>query len=93
LEHLSWLGFFKENKTSAIGTNLIGDKSLKKEKNQQVLLSFKQHILVALSDETRQYLKTPTFNNWNFEDHEMLLLLQQMFVDLELTTRFAIKVC
>ncbi len=93
LEHLSWLGFFKENKAAALGTNLVvGDKGPRKEKNQRVFAEFKKHMVVAVSEETRQYLKTPTFNNWNFEDHEMLLLLQQMFVDLDLTTQFAIKV-
>ncbi len=93
LEHLSWLGFFKENKAAALGTNLVvGDKGPRKEQNQRVFAEFKKHMVVAVSEETRQYLKTPTFNNWNFEDHEMLLLLQQMFVDLDLTTQFAIKV-
>ena len=45
-----------------------------------------------MSDETRQYLKMPSFDNWKFEDAEMLVLLQQMFIDLELTTKFTIKV-
>lgn len=34
----------------------------------------------------------PSFDNWKFEDAEMLVLLQQMFIDLELTTKYAIKV-
>ena len=34
----------------------------------------------------------PTFDNWKFEDAEMLVLLQQMFVDLEFTSKFTIKV-
>ena len=33
----------------------------------------------------------PSFDNWKFEDAEMLVLLQQMFIDLELTTKYAIK--
>lgn len=45
-----------------------------------------------MSDETRQYLKKPSFDNWKFEDAEMLVLLQQMFIDLGLTSEFAIKV-
>ena len=45
-----------------------------------------------MSDETRQYLKMPTFDLWKFEDAEMLVLLQQMFIDLDLTFTFAIKI-
>ena len=48
--------------------------------------------LVKVSDETRQYLKQPSFDNWKFHDAEMLVLLQQMFVDLDLTVKFAIKI-
>ena len=45
-----------------------------------------------MNDELREYLKKPTFDNWQFEDVEMLVLVQQMFLDLELTTRFTIKI-
>ena len=47
--------------------------------------------LVKVSEETRQYLKQPSFDNWKFHDAEKLVLLQQMFVDLDLTVKFAIK--
>jgi len=48
--------------------------------------------LVKVNDETKQYLKTTSFDNWKFEDAELLVLLQQMFFDLDLTSKFAIKV-
>ncbi|KAI8915954.1 hypothetical protein EDD86DRAFT_186383 [Gorgonomyces haynaldii] len=43
-----------------------------------------------ISDETRQWLKEPTFNNWLWEDNELAELVCQMYVDLELTKIFDI---
>jgi hypothetical protein len=46
---------------------------------------------VALSEEVRQYLRQPTFDCHQWEDEEILLLLQQMYLDLDLTTKFGIE--
>ena len=90
LEHLSWLGSFKDKFS---GTNWSLDcKNDKKEKLATVYEQFQKYSLIQVSDETRQYLKKPSFDNWKFEDAEMLVLLQQMFIDLGLTSEFAIKV-
>ena len=47
--------------------------------------------MVKLSDETKNYLKKPSFDNWKFDDAEMLVLLQHIFIDLELNIKFSIK--
>ena len=47
--------------------------------------------MVKTDDETRNYLKSTSFDNWKFEDAELLVLLQQVFVDLDLVTKFSIK--
>ena len=44
-----------------------------------------------MSAETKQYLRTASFDNWKFSDAEMLVFIQQMFADLGLTSKFAIK--
>ena len=38
----------------------------------------------TLSDETKQSLKTPGFDVWQWEPNEMLSLLEEMFYDLGL---------
>ena len=45
---------------------------------------------MTLTEEIRRCLRMPTFDNWQWEDEEVLLLLQQMYVDLDLCTKFAI---
>lgn len=48
--------------------------------------------MVKVDDETRQFLKSPNFDNWKFEDVELLVLTQQIFIDLNLVTKFSIKI-
>uniref|UniRef100_M4AEC3 High affinity cGMP-specific 3',5'-cyclic phosphodiesterase 9A n=1 Tax=Xiphophorus maculatus TaxID=8083 RepID=M4AEC3_XIPMA len=42
-------------------------------------------------EELRQYLKTPTFDNWQWEDAEIMVLLQVMFTDLDFISSFNIE--
>ncbi|KAG8000854.1 High affinity cGMP-specific 3' [Nibea albiflora] len=51
------------------------------------------HICSSLevSDEVRQYLKTPTFDNWQWEDAEIMVLLQVMYTDLDFIATFNIE--
>lgn len=44
-----------------------------------------------MSEEVRQYLRQPTFDCHQWEDEEILLLLQQMYLDLDLTAKFCIE--
>ncbi|XP_078662599.1 high affinity cGMP-specific 3',5'-cyclic phosphodiesterase 9A-like isoform X3 [Branchiostoma floridae x Branchiostoma belcheri] len=45
----------------------------------------------TLSQETVEYLKNPSFNNWHWEPNEMLCLLEHMYYDLDLVTYFNIN--
>ncbi|KYB27494.1 High affinity cGMP-specific 3',5'-cyclic phosphodiesterase 9A-like Protein [Tribolium castaneum] len=45
-----------------------------------------------VSDAIRQWLRTPTFDARPWEDEELLLLLQQMYLDYDLCSKFAIDI-
>ena len=45
-----------------------------------------------VTPELRELLKKPTFDNWQWDDVEMLFLLQQMFLDLGLVRTFNLQV-
>ena len=45
-----------------------------------------------MSEETLDRLRAPTFDNWQWEDAEMMFLVQEMFVDLGLVETFHIEV-
>ncbi|KAE8278541.1 High affinity cGMP-specific 3',5'-cyclic phosphodiesterase 9A [Larimichthys crocea] len=95
VEHLSWMGLFKED----------GDQQLSKlspkpktshlsvqEERQQVRRKFLNMSSLQVTEEVREHLKTPIFDNWQWEEAEMLVLLQVMFTDLDFLTAFHIKV-
>ncbi|XP_078583087.1 high affinity cGMP-specific 3',5'-cyclic phosphodiesterase 9A-like isoform X3 [Branchiostoma floridae x Branchiostoma japonicum] len=44
----------------------------------------------TLSQETVEYLKNPSFNNWHWEPNEMLSLLEHMYYELDLVNEFNI---
>ncbi|CAH1251268.1 PDE9A [Branchiostoma lanceolatum] len=44
----------------------------------------------TLSQETVEYLKNPSFNNWHWEPNEMLSLLEHMYYELDLVKEFNI---
>ena len=45
-----------------------------------------------LTHETCLLLREATFDNWQWEDEEMLVLLQEMYLHLELTKKFDIEI-
>jgi high affinity cGMP-specific 3',5'-cyclic phosphodiesterase 9 len=45
-----------------------------------------------VSAEVCDYLKKLSFDNWQWDDSEMIILMRQMFVDLNLLTVFKIEV-
>jgi hypothetical protein len=93
LEHLSWLGLFKNTRFNSISNTILpNNRNSRKEKLKEVYHKYMKLSLVQIDDETKQYLQTPMFDNWKFEDAEMLALLQQIFIDLNLTKTFAIEV-
>ncbi|XP_031574522.1 high affinity cGMP-specific 3',5'-cyclic phosphodiesterase 9A-like [Actinia tenebrosa] len=93
VEHLSWLGLFKEmssgTRRSGTAKPILARKT--SEEFQNVFKKFKKLSTAELSEETRNILKKPTFDNWQWEEEEMLYLLQQMYVDLGLLDSFNIE--
>ena len=47
---------------------------------------------VEVTAEVREYLRKPTFDNWQWDDPEMLILLRQMYIDLKLVSKLNIEV-
>ena len=45
----------------------------------------------SFSDETIDYLKLPSFNNWQWEENEMTYLLEEMFYELGLMDHYNIE--
>ncbi|XP_020916920.1 high affinity cGMP-specific 3',5'-cyclic phosphodiesterase 9A [Exaiptasia diaphana] len=93
LEHLSWLGLFKEmssgTRRSGAGKPVLTRKT--SEEFEKVFSRFKKLANSELSEETRNILKKPTFDNWQWDEEEMLYLLQQMYIDLGLLNAFRIE--
>ncbi|XP_064610450.1 high affinity cGMP-specific 3',5'-cyclic phosphodiesterase 9A-like isoform X1 [Liolophura sinensis] len=94
VEHLSWLGLFKDISS---GTSLqpFWDKknSIRKseEKMRRTFDKFLKMSRVQVTDEVSEYLRKPTFDNWQWDDSEMLILLRQMFIDLDFIRKFNIE--
>uniref|UniRef100_A0A3B5A3M4 PDEase domain-containing protein n=1 Tax=Stegastes partitus TaxID=144197 RepID=A0A3B5A3M4_9TELE len=47
---------------------------------------------LQVTEEVREHLKTPIFDNWQWEEAEMLVLLQVMYTDLDFLTAFNMEV-
>ncbi|XP_062236303.1 high affinity cGMP-specific 3',5'-cyclic phosphodiesterase 9A-like [Platichthys flesus] len=95
VEHLSWIGLFKDDN---------GDQRLamsppkprtpqlsSQEERQKVRRKFLNISSLQVTEEVRELLKTPIFDNWQWEEAEMLVLLQQMFTSLDFLTAFHIE--
>ncbi|XP_040924932.1 high affinity cGMP-specific 3',5'-cyclic phosphodiesterase 9A isoform X2 [Betta splendens] len=94
VEHLSWLGLFKDlSETTHQPSPFYHKRTLHKTKDEceRVQEKFLQMSSLEVSEEVRQYLKTPTFDNWQWEDAEIMVLLQVMYTDLDFTATFNIE--
>ncbi|XP_064420137.1 high affinity cGMP-specific 3',5'-cyclic phosphodiesterase 9A [Latimeria chalumnae] len=94
VEHLSWLGLFKElTEVPHKPSPFYHKKTLQKtrEECEHVLEKYLQMSTLEVSEAVRQYLKTPTFDNWQWEDAEIMVLLQVMYVDLDFISKFNIE--
>ncbi|KAK7089357.1 hypothetical protein V1264_024828 [Littorina saxatilis] len=93
LEHLSWLGLFKNMNMGTAHPFWDHRSSTTKMDTyrKRVYEKFKVMSQVQLTQEVREQLKKPTFDNWQWDDSEMLILLRQMFVDLGLVSKFNIS--
>jgi len=45
----------------------------------------------VFTDETRDFLKTPSFDSWQWEDNEMMSLLELIFIELGVMKEFKIE--
>ncbi|KAM8855924.1 high affinity cGMP-specific 3',5'-cyclic phosphodiesterase 9A isoform 2-T2 [Spinachia spinachia] len=82
VEHLSWLGLFKDlSEGTHKPSPFYHKRTLHKTRKEceHVREKFLQMSSLQVSEEVRQYLKTPTFDNWQWEDAEIMVLLQQMY--------------
>ncbi|CAL8147649.1 unnamed protein product [Orchesella dallaii] len=100
-EHLSWLGFYKalhpppimDPSEGAVRQPLgPGYHRRSKDAKQTICDKFLRLSDVVLTKETCQLLREPTFDNWQWEDEEMLVLMQQMYLELELPKKFNIEI-
>ncbi|XP_035988543.1 high affinity cGMP-specific 3',5'-cyclic phosphodiesterase 9A [Fundulus heteroclitus] len=94
VEHLSWLGFFKDlSEGPHQPSPFYHKRTLHKtrEECEHVRETFLQMSTLEVSEELRQYLKTPTFDNWQWEDAEIMVLLQVMYTDLDFLSTFNIE--
>lgn len=93
-ESLSWLGFYKQ-----LPEPLSTDDCRRlqyRRKSDSIKQRVKQNFLsicdAQVADSVRQWLKMPTFDSTQWEDEELLLLLQQMYLDLDFCSKFAINI-
>eukprot|EP01137_Pigoraptor_chileana_P009547 Opistho-2@58002 len=90
LEHLSWLGLFKKYPSTPVRPK-TGTRKSRKD-CEAIYEKFRNFDGIRISAEAREYLRNPTFNNWQWDDSEMLFLLQLMFEELGLIEKFKIEV-
>lgn len=95
---LSWLGLSKTG--DHIELDYISPHGFPKvppskidneERCQNVFKKFRQYSEVQTTKEIRDLLKRPTFDNWQWEDHEMMILIRHMFTELGLHTTFHLE--
>ncbi|XP_029315174.1 high affinity cGMP-specific 3',5'-cyclic phosphodiesterase 9A [Cottoperca gobio] len=94
VEHLSWLGLFKDlSEGTHKPSPFYHKRTLHKTRKEceHVREKFLQMSSLEVSEEVRQYLKTPTFDNWQWEDAEIMVLLQVMYTDLDFIAAFNIE--
>ncbi|XP_067006021.1 high affinity cGMP-specific 3',5'-cyclic phosphodiesterase 9A [Anabrus simplex] len=92
-EHLSWLGFYKElpPPLSTEACRRLQYRRKSDSMKKRVREKFYSICDAAVSEEVRLRLRQPTFDSCQWEDEEILLLLQQMFIDLDLPSKFGIE--
>ncbi|XP_054638827.1 high affinity cGMP-specific 3',5'-cyclic phosphodiesterase 9A-like [Dunckerocampus dactyliophorus] len=87
VKHLSWMGLFRDDRPP----KARGPQRSVIEEHQQVRRKFLNMSSLQVTEEVRAHLKTPIFDNWQWEEAEMLVLLQVMFTDLDFLTAFHIE--
>ncbi|KAK4323920.1 hypothetical protein Pmani_005423 [Petrolisthes manimaculis] len=99
-EHLSWLGFYKDGveewpggrgETTHPYWKHVHYRRKAEQEVASVVSRFRQICDGVVSNETQELLRLPSFNNWAWEESEILLLLQHMYSDLGLPSKFGIE--
>lgn len=94
LDHLSWLGLYKDLSGSSSLHPFWSKMTLEPkspEKFQRIKDKVDQMVQVQLTKEVREYLRRLSFDNWQWDDAEMIILIRQMFIDLELPNKLKIE--
>ncbi|GLH05808.1 Phosphodiesterase [Gryllus bimaculatus] len=92
-EHLSWMGFYKDM-APPLSTEACRRLQYRRKSDsmkKKVREKFFSICDAAVSEEVRLRLRQPTFDSYQWEDEELLLLLQQMYIDLDLPSKFGIE--
>uniref|UniRef100_A0A1Y1K8A9 Phosphodiesterase n=2 Tax=Photinus pyralis TaxID=7054 RepID=A0A1Y1K8A9_PHOPY len=93
-ESLSWLGFYKQlpEPLSTEDCRRLQYRRKSDSIKQRVKQNFLSICDAQVSDSVREWLRMPTFDSRQWEDEELLLLLQQMYLDLDFCSKFAINI-
>ncbi|XP_071398044.1 high affinity cGMP-specific 3',5'-cyclic phosphodiesterase 9A-like [Centroberyx affinis] len=93
VEHLSWLGLFrdKSDQQARLSPKTKRTQLNVQEEQEQVRRRFLHMSSLQVTEEVREHLKTPVFDNWQWEEAEMMVLLQVMYTDLDFLTAFHIE--
>ncbi|XP_034952667.1 uncharacterized protein Pde9 [Chelonus insularis] len=91
-EHLSWLGFYKQlpEPVSSEACRRLQYRRKSDSVKRRVREKFLNICDVSVSSSVREWLRSPAFDARQWEDEELLLMLQTMFVELELPQKFNI---
>ncbi|XP_047368881.1 uncharacterized protein LOC124956738 isoform X2 [Vespa velutina] len=91
-EHLSWLGFYKQlpEPISSKACRRLQYRRKSDGIKRKVREKFLNICDVAMSSNVREWLRSPAFDARQWEDEELLLMLQTMFVELDLPQKFNI---
>ncbi|XP_029922199.1 high affinity cGMP-specific 3',5'-cyclic phosphodiesterase 9A-like [Myripristis murdjan] len=92
VKHLSWLGLFKDkNEQQAKFSPKTRRSRQNVQEQERVRRQFLHMSSLQVTEEVREHLKTPIFDNWQWEEAEMMVLLQVMYTDLDFLMVFHIE--
>lgn len=91
-EHLSWLGFHKKlpSPVSSEACRRLQYRRKSDSVKRQVREEFLKICDISLSLSVNKWLRSPAFDAGQWKDEELLLMLQTMFIELELPQKFDI---
>ncbi|XP_030749551.1 high affinity cGMP-specific 3',5'-cyclic phosphodiesterase 9A isoform X2 [Sitophilus oryzae] len=92
--NLSWLGFYKElpEPLSSEECRRLQYRRKSDSVKKRVKQNFENICDAQVSDAISQWLRMPTFDARPWEDEELLLLLQQMYLENDFCSKFAIDI-